>query len=72
MSTAAEEIVTPAEQPRVVVLGTSGTTYEMFELEAASEASTRITITTKETFSLTDWGRGKRAAQRLLGAVGAT
>ena len=34
-------------------------------------AETRLTVTTNETFALTDWGRGKRAVERLLGAVGA-
>ena len=35
-------------------------------------ASTRITVTTSETFAITDWGRGKRATRRLFDAVGAT
>src|SRR4051794_4452032 len=34
-------------------------------------AQTRMTVTTSETFALTDWGRGKRAVERLLAAVGA-
>lgn len=34
-------------------------------------AETRLTVSTGETFALTDWGRGKRAARRLLEAVGA-
>jgi hypothetical protein len=35
-------------------------------------AGTRITVTTSETFAITDWGRGKRATRRLFDAVGAT
>jgi hypothetical protein len=34
-------------------------------------AQTLLTVTTSETFALTDWGRGKRAVERLLHAVGA-
>ena len=41
-----------------------------FELAPASPSSTRLTVTTGETFAITDWGRGKRAAQKLLGALG--
>jgi len=39
--------------------------------EAASATQTRLTITTSEVLAITDWGRGKRAAVRLLDAVGA-
>jgi hypothetical protein len=34
--------------------------------------ATALTITTRETFAITDWGRGKRAAHRLLASIGAT
>ena len=40
-------------------------------LTAATPTETGIQITTKETFSLADWGRGKRQAVRLLEGVGA-
>ena len=43
-----------------------------FELAPASPSSSRLTVTTGETFAITDWGRGKRAAQKLLTALGAT
>ena len=33
-------------------------------------SSTSLTITTGETFAITDWGRGKRAANRLPAALG--
>ena len=41
-------------------------------LQPISATETRLTVSTGETFAITDWGRGKRAAQRLLGAVGAS
>ena len=41
-------------------------------LTAASASSTAITVTTGEVFAITDWGRGNKAAMRLLDAVGAT
>ena len=41
------------------------------DFQRTSATSTRLTITTSETFALTDWGRGKRAAQKLLDALGA-
>ena len=34
-----------------------------------SPTQTRLTISTSETFALTDWGRGKQAAIKLLDAV---
>ena len=40
-------------------------------LDATSPSSTSLTITTGETFAITDLGRGKRAANRLLAALGA-
>jgi hypothetical protein len=42
------------------------------ELESASPSQTRLTVSTAETWAITDWGRGKRAAHRLLDALGAT
>jgi len=42
------------------------------ELAAASPSATALTVTTAERFVLFDWGRGKRAARRLLDAVGAS
>ena len=41
------------------------------QLQASSERETRLTLTTGETFALTDWGRGRRAATRLLEGLGA-
>ena len=41
-------------------------------LTAATQSETAITVTTGEVLGITDWGRGKRAATRLLDAVGAT
>ena len=41
-------------------------------LTASSASSTAITVTTGEVFAITDWGRGNKAAMRLLDAVGAT
>lgn len=40
-------------------------------LDATSASSTSLMITTGETLALTDWGRGKRAANRMLAALGA-
>ena len=34
-------------------------------------SETRLTVSTGETFAITDWGRGKRAARRLLEGAGA-
>jgi hypothetical protein len=31
----------------------------------------QLTLTTDESFAITDWGRGKRAAGKLLDAIGA-
>jgi hypothetical protein len=42
------------------------------ELSVAGPSETRLTVTSDETFALTDWGRGKRSAQRLLEGIGAT
>ena len=42
------------------------------DFQRTSPTSMRLTITTSETFALSDWGRGKRAAQKLLDALGAT
>ena len=41
------------------------------ETQAAGPTATTMTITTAETFALTDWGRGKRVAGRLISALGA-
>ena len=38
--------------------------------QETSPAQTKLTISTSETFALTDWGRGQRAAVKLLDAVG--
>jgi hypothetical protein len=40
-----------------------------FDERSASE--TQLSIQPGETFAVTDWGRGKRAAHRLLDALGA-
>jgi hypothetical protein len=40
-------------------------------LDSPAPAETRLTIATGETFAITDWGRGKRAAGRLLDGLGA-
>jgi hypothetical protein len=39
-------------------------------VEPVSATQTRFTFATVETFSITDWGRGRRAIERLLAAVG--
>jgi hypothetical protein len=39
-------------------------------LVAAAGGGTTATVHTAETFALTDWGRGERAAKKLLGAAG--
>jgi hypothetical protein len=39
--------------------------------EQVAPAATQVTVTTGETFAITDWGRGKRASHRLLDALGA-
>lgn len=36
-----------------------------------SPTETQITIDTHETFAVTDWGRGKKAAEEFLQALGA-
>ena len=41
------------------------------ELQASSPSATSLTLSTRESWALTDWGKGKRAAQRLLDALGA-
>ncbi len=41
-------------------------------LQAVSPTETQLTVSTGETFALTDWGRGKRAAKRLFDAIGAS
>ena len=43
----------------------------MVELEAASPSQTDVMVTTGEPLAITDWGRGSRAARRLLEALGA-
>ena len=40
-------------------------------LPADRAGETRLTVSTGETFAVTDWGRGKRAARRLLEPRGA-
>lgn len=37
-----------------------------------SPTETKVTIDTHETFAITDWGRGKRAAAAFFQALGAT
>jgi hypothetical protein len=41
-------------------------------LTAPTPSETSITVTAGEVLGITDWGRGKRAAMRLLDAAGAT
>ena len=40
-------------------------------LSVVSPGETRITVTSRQSRALVDWGRSKRAAQRLLDGVGA-
>lgn len=40
-------------------------------LEAASDSQTHVTVTTGETWAISDWGRGSRAAKKLLNGIGA-
>jgi hypothetical protein len=42
------------------------------KLEPEQKSSTHLTITTDEAFAISDWGRGKRAAGKLLDPIGAT
>lgn len=41
------------------------------KVEPDPKTRTHLTVTTHESFAISDWGRGKRAADRLLDAVGA-
>jgi hypothetical protein len=41
------------------------------QFEEISPSQTQLSIKPDETFAVTDWGRGKRAAHRLLDALGA-
>src|SRR4051794_34322338 len=41
------------------------------ELTSSTPSETRVSVSTAETFALTDWGRGRRAANRLLDRLGA-
>ena len=40
-------------------------------LESPSDGVTKLTFTTSETWAITDWGRGRRAIEKLLAALGA-
>ena len=54
--------------------GTSGFSWGSHisvDLEETSPSQTRLEVTTGDTMALTDWGRGGRAARKLLDAVGA-
>ena len=42
------------------------------ELESSAPSQTRLTVSTGETWAIFDWGRGNKAARRLLDALGAT
>ena len=62
--------------PAVLVFkkGTTATSWGSelrVELEAASPSQTDVMVTTGETWAITDWGRGSRAARRLLEALDA-
>ena len=41
------------------------------EFHVVTPAQTRLVVTTGESFALADWGRGRRAVQRLFDAIGA-
>ncbi len=41
------------------------------KVEPEKKNGTHLTITTEESFALSDWGRGRRAARQLLNPVGA-
>jgi hypothetical protein len=41
------------------------------ELAASSPSQTRLTVSIEENWAITDWGRSRRAARRLLDAMGA-
>jgi hypothetical protein len=43
----------------------------LVQLESLDDSSTRVSISTSDTFAITDWGRGKRAATKLLLDAGA-
>jgi hypothetical protein len=40
-------------------------------LESAADSATKLTFTTKETWAVTDWGRGRRQIAKLLNELGA-
>jgi hypothetical protein len=65
------------DEPNVLVFKKGASAFSWgsqltVELESASPSQTRLTVSTAETWAITDWGRGKRAANRLLDALGAT
>jgi hypothetical protein len=41
------------------------------ELRASSPSETHVTVSIEENWAITDWGRSRRAARRLLDAMGA-
>lgn len=41
------------------------------KIEPVKKNGTHLTITTDESFAISDWGRGRRAALRLLDPIGA-
>jgi hypothetical protein len=65
-----------SQQPTVLVFKKGVTLVswgsELRATLASEGSSTSVTFTAGETFAITDWGRGKRAATRLLTAIGAT
>lgn len=40
-------------------------------LKSSSPSITSLAVTTTEVFAVTDWGRGKRSAKKLLEGIGA-
>jgi hypothetical protein len=67
----------PGQSPGDVLVLTKGMSLVSWgstmtvQLQATSSAQTHLTLITGETFSIADWGRGKRAILQLLGAIGA-
>ncbi|WP_420452358.1 hypothetical protein [Ilumatobacter sp.] len=47
-----------------------GSTVVM-DFEEVGDGTTQVSVSTQETFAATDWGRGRRLANKLFGAMGA-
>ena len=52
-----------------VAIATSWGSEITVRFEQISDNETRLTFTTKETWAITDWGRGRRQVSKLLEAA---